>query len=123
VQIHRMIDAGDEGFDAAPLPGGSGWTGEQDGLLSMAVGPYTSFGDLNWGAVGRLAEHDCDECARRWLVLSAAHDVEPDYSPWSTKRVTTRSLRILLMRRTRRTSASVASTMAGSLVPLRGGAG
>jgi hypothetical protein len=36
VQIHRMIEAWEEAFDVPPLPGGSGCTDEQDGLLLTA---------------------------------------------------------------------------------------
>jgi hypothetical protein len=63
-----MIHAEEKAFDVPPLPGASGWTGEQDGVLMTAVRLCPSFGDVNWGAVGPFAEHDGDECARRWLV-------------------------------------------------------
>jgi hypothetical protein len=60
---------GEEASDVPPLRGGSGCIDEQDGLPLTAVGLCPSFGDVNWGAVGQLAQHDGGECARPWLVL------------------------------------------------------
>jgi hypothetical protein len=71
-----QIDAGEEEFAVPSLAGESGWTGEQDGLLLTAVGLCPSFGEINCDAVGRFAEHEGDECVRRWLLLCEAHTVE-----------------------------------------------
>jgi hypothetical protein len=67
VAICCLIDAGEEAFDIPPLPGGSGWTGEHKGLVVAAVGLCPSLDGVNWGAVGRFAKDDGDECGRRWL--------------------------------------------------------
>jgi hypothetical protein len=69
LQIHRMIDAGEETFDVPPLRDAAEWTGRQDGLLTV-VGLCPSSCRVNWDAVGEIAEHGDDQCAnsRGWQL-------------------------------------------------------